>query len=824
MALVGDLQDLSLADIIQSNCIGRNNCRIFLRLASGDGVIHLQDGEIVDAQFDNCRGAEAVYQALRHPQGSFRIDAVSSPRKRFINQPWAEILRESMRQIDAETTAKPQRTNDFYQTEFQPATFLARVNNNTTLSATKNSSLVGRTIAGKYRLEAKIKDGNLGTTYKADNMGMEVAVKILHPFLVDNPDAIERFRHAAHAAARLNHPNAISVLDFGVDTTGLAYIVMEYIKGETLRQYIDRHLRIPLETVNKLLRQICAAVEAAHREGIIHRDLKPENILITGSAGQELIKVVDFGLYTLKSVDENGLLTACGLVIGTHNYMSPELFQGLDIDLKTDIYSIGVILYEIIAGQLPFNDPTPVGVALKHISIKPASLLTHYANLPANIDQVVLCALDKDPKKRQKSAFELATQFQQSLIVKESSANNSASNVLANNSDTTGSTSNDTIGASIDQIAEGKKALAKISKQFAEMSQAAKTTPLVMPDRAGNTNTSSIGNNTQANIRQVLLDKSVPPDNLPLPPIYKEPEYPKTEAPSISPPATKIVQSSPKTGGFSSKLAQLQRSPFAILSLSLLGAASVLAIFFLFMHAKDRNLEPVIDFQAKYELVSGGSLAMGRNVGKGVPINETPSFQVNVQPFYLSRYEVTNVEYQRFVKAMRYRPPIGWNGINYPTGKALHPVTNITWQDTQAYCQWLSATGSGHYRLPTEAEWEFAARSSAGYLYPWGNSWNATRTVCDQTGVDEGLAVDSPQLSGDLSAFKIVGMAGNVSEWTASKYALYPGSSAKSNSCEDCYVFRGGNFESGEDSTTTTFRGVSNQPNVRIGFRVVKEK
>jgi len=263
-------------------------------------------------------------------------------------------------------------------------------------------------IADKYRLDRLLGRGGMGAVYLGTHVDLDrlVAIKLLLPDFTADADALERFRREARAAARLNHPNVADTYDYGVLPDGGAYIVMEMVEGQTLREYMDASGPLPIPEAIAIARQVADGIDAAHRRDIIHRDLKPSNIILTRDhQGQLQAKVVDFGVAKLKEhTTTTGGLTASGSLIGTPRYMSPEQCAGLKTDARSDIYSMGVILYEMLAGRPPFDAPTATAIAIKHIQAVPPPLSEFRPGISAEIEQFITQVLDKDPDKRPQTA------------------------------------------------------------------------------------------------------------------------------------------------------------------------------------------------------------------------------------------------------------------------------------------------------------------------------------------------------------------------------------------------------------------------------------
>jgi serine/threonine protein kinase len=276
-------------------------------------------------------------------------------------------------------------------------------------------------VDGKYRLEQLIAHGGMGSVYRATHLQLDrpVAIKILRPEFLTDAKVVERFNREARAAARLKHPNIIAVYDFGVlPADGGAYLVMEFIAGRSLREEMRlqtaRHGQMRCERAVSLIQQACAGIEAAHQHGIIHRDLKPDNIMIeTDLQGNETAKVLDFGIAKLKEKGQTlQSLTDEGVFIGTPNYIAPEQCLGQAVDGRADIYSLGIILYELLTGRTPFGSSSTANVLLRHLQELPAPPRRFRPDLSEALERVILRALAKSPGQR----FSSCAQFAEELI------------------------------------------------------------------------------------------------------------------------------------------------------------------------------------------------------------------------------------------------------------------------------------------------------------------------------------------------------------------------------------------------------------------------
>jgi serine/threonine protein kinase len=283
--------------------------------------------------------------------------------------------------------------------------------------------LIGHLLDGKYQLVSRLGQGGMGTVYRARriHIGDEVAVKVLHTRYVAEEEAIERFRREARAAAQLRHPNVVVIYDYGEapDAGVLGYIVMELVEGKPLGDILEQEGRLKPDRAIALMRQICAGVGAAHKRNIVHRDLKPDNIVVLPADGHddETLKVVDFGLAKLR--DQLGLdaksLTQTGMIIGTPNYMSPEQCRGDELDSRADVYSLGAILFEMLAGEKPFSAPSAAAVIVKHL-MDPPPALPNENELPPALTAVCRRALSKNSSDRQADASELSREIGEAAI------------------------------------------------------------------------------------------------------------------------------------------------------------------------------------------------------------------------------------------------------------------------------------------------------------------------------------------------------------------------------------------------------------------------
>jgi serine/threonine-protein kinase len=274
------------------------------------------------------------------------------------------------------------------------------------------SQLEGTLIAGRYEIREHIATGGMAIVYKTWDHRVErfVAIKILRALDKNDHRAVERFSREARAAAKLAHPNAVTIYDF-VEEEGQYYLVMEYIHGPTLKQLVGQRKQLQPKQAIEIAAQVCSVLQVAHARGIIHRDIKPQNIMLAGSVGGGSlsdggvwVKLTDFGI--VRVAEEAGL-TNSGIVLGTADYLSPEQARGETLTGPSDLYSLGVVMFEMLAGRPPFVGPTAVSIAMQHASTNPPPLRQFNPMVPPVLEQLVDRTLQKEPEDRFPSAAEM---------------------------------------------------------------------------------------------------------------------------------------------------------------------------------------------------------------------------------------------------------------------------------------------------------------------------------------------------------------------------------------------------------------------------------
>jgi eukaryotic-like serine/threonine-protein kinase len=272
--------------------------------------------------------------------------------------------------------------------------------------------VVGNEIAGRYELQELIGRGGMSSVYKARDSLLErnVAVKILHQQYDADEEFVERFKREARSAARLQHPNIVTVIDRGEDD-GRQYIVFEHIDGENLKEFIVRKGRLDVQEALEIALEIARALSFAHGHGLVHRDVKPQNVLLNGDGRA---KVTDFGI--ARSLDVDSGMTQTGTVLGTSNYIAPEQANGQPVDAQSDVYSLGIVLYELLAGEVPFPGESFVVIAMKHLHEPPPSILDKRRDVPLRVADAIDRALEKDPARRFPTMAAFAAELEQALV------------------------------------------------------------------------------------------------------------------------------------------------------------------------------------------------------------------------------------------------------------------------------------------------------------------------------------------------------------------------------------------------------------------------
>ncbi len=629
-------------------------------------------------------------------------------------------------------------------------------------------SLIGTVLDGRYRLDSLIGVGGMGDVYRATHIHIdtEFAVKLLKPEFVADQTAIKRFRLEAKAAGRIQHPNAVRVTDFGVTPENIVYLVMELVQGPSLRELIRNEKQLETLRAVNIVRQVCGAVDAAHRSGVIHRDLKPDNIIIETHGNTERVKVLDFGIAKLREAKSDTFLTQAGTIIGTPQYMSPEQCQGQSLDPRSDIYSIGIVLYEMLTGTVPFDGESTLQVVYNQLHLIPRSVKELSPQISEPLANVIMRALEKEPAERQSSAIQLSEELKQAVKLEaEEVAYSMAEPFLVPPL------------TPIDGPPSGKYSVEGHDVKFPSLADRS-TTALSAPD-------------SREDRIPTLVRESRRSTN------------PAQKIPTIE----KRLEDS-----------DLKKSRLPLI----VGAAVVLlavVVAIVYFSRKEESVTPTpknVPPPSGMALIQGGKFIMGRDDGS---TDEGPAHEVELKSFFLDVQEVTNQEYKKFVDATGRQVPRNWktNG-SYAPDEARLPVAYVTWDDAASYAKWAGK------RLPTEAEWEYAARGgNTKFVYPWGNQWVDGYANVDRKG--QLKPAPGRSFEKDVSSFGIYDLAGNVSEWVQDNYSEKYGAKPDTR----LRVYRGGNFLDAPDKGTNTYRWADYPQDIpadqilRVGFRCAKD-
>lgn len=618
--------------------------------------------------------------------------------------------------------------------------------------------MLGRTI-GNYEVISQFGEGGMGELYlgRHTRLAREVVIKTIRTEDF-NPRQIEHLRERlereAFIQSQLDHKNIVRVYDF-IAAGETTCIVMEFVPGRDLRKLILNETGpIPYQRALYLFKQILEAIMYAHNfayldksrerhSGIIHRDLKPANILVTPD---DLVKVTDFGIVKVRGVKGG---TQMGFNPGTPEYMSPEQARGRDLDHRSDIYSLGIVLYEMLTGRVPFDmdgaGTSDYEIRRGHIELPVPPLSKFRRGIPGGLEAIVLKALEKNPDNR----FQSAKDFLDAIKGFEL-------------------TGVQTYGGPRKTVVQPVD-----NPPNPDIPDKTVVTPPIDETEIGDPEESSSDEIT-----------------IPIPDQDEKKPRPTSRTIMISIGIVIVA-----AAVFSWWI--LNRAPMSGAS-EIPGGGGV----------ADRVAVP----QGMIS-IPGGEFSMGRDDGNDF---ERPSYKVQVKPFFIDHYEVTNDEYAKFLRQTRRNPPSHWREGQYENGEARLPVVNVTWYEARAFCEWAGK------RLPFEPEWEYTARGRDNRLYPYGNEWKPRFSNALETGLDKPQAVGSyPE--GD-SAFGVADLAGNVAEWTETEYKPYPGSRAKTD--EGNRVIRGGGFRVPAREQTATER-FFDRPTASydfVGFRCAKDQ
>ncbi|MBA2379136.1 MAG: SUMF1/EgtB/PvdO family nonheme iron enzyme [Blastocatellia bacterium] len=716
-------------------------------------------------------------------------------------------------------------------------------------------------LEGKYQIESRLGQGGMGVVYKARHayLKTQLAIKIILPDLVGNdPQLVTRFRQEALAAAAIRHQNVVAVTDYGVLAGSIPFLVMEYVEGEALHDLLTREKVLDPEKAFEVMSAICSGVGAAHHQGIVHRDLKPLNIMICSGKPNmsQAVKILDFGLAKIKSGELLGSFIQAQTtgLMGSPYYMAPEQWADDEPDSRSDIYSLGVILFQMLAGDVPFKGSSIPAIMKKHISDPAPRFSEVGVTISPELEAAVLRTLHKEKDKRTESVEAMIADLREAIFpsaigihtASGASGQMAAVNIKTDPPESLVFVDSVPVGQSRDDgwitlngLQSGSHNL-KISKEgyqdwygdvvidgkpkqvVAELQSSSSAIP--RPPAATIAYPGGISPNTPQNFSNTQ---------------DHDPEMLKTRVQGNQTGEFVDVPSQPKKNklfspvvlGTAGALLFLVISGFGVAGLYMAGAFSGVAGSTVDSGnvANTAKPTPVTKpeprIRAEMVQIPGGSFTMGSNSRRE---NEKPEHPQTVGSFWMDKTEVTNESYHEFIEVTGHRPmPVHWENEKPRPGEEKMPVRYVSQEDAKAFAEWLSERDNLRYRLPTEIEWEYAARNGAkNNVYPWGDKWDRKCAFLDH--ID-----NSPKNVGEQSCpndWGVADLIGNVFEWTSTEAMAYPGSPFEIvPRAEPFYMVRGGGAfykSSGDDRITSTFRtdlaGSTRSPG--LGFRLVRDE
>jgi len=710
--------------------------------------------------------------------------------------------------------------------------------------------MLGKLIDDRYRLIRKIGEGGMGSIYRAvhiENLRV-CAIKLMTGLSPGKDDAIARFKREARNSVRIDSAHAVTVYDSGQTDEGLLYLAMEFIDGKALSRVIAEERVLPIERVIHITNQIAEALAAAHSLPMIHRDLKPDNIMITRKGSNtDFVKVLDFGIAKALADPGGDNLTKTGFVLGTPVYMSPEQLLGEELDPRSDIYSLAIIVYEMLSGRLPFDGDNPQAVMMKRVMSEPIRLRAVAPTLSESVEQAVMAGLTRNRDSRTPSVETFAAEL--------SRVTYGGTQIMGGV--VTGQFSSSGEGRATAQFG-GQQTRVDSSPAFTGQSPPAATSGT----RANPHAPTEI---TQATTKPQQQEPS-PPTRVATPPVFAAPVTVRDLSPTAlaDPIVTDRILTKPE-GGSRGKWIVLA----GLLVLAVIGAIVYIVLrpaadpkigFALlikgapagsqvFINGARREtvsadgglrisgidpgsinvlvsrdgftdytttlngnkgetqtceaqlLPATIDYSGPMVAVAAGEFVMGDDNNEA---DERPAHKVSLASFYIDKYEVSNAQYKKFCDATGHiSPPNPGFDPNYFAGKPNYPVLGVQFGDAKQYAHWAGK------RLPTEEEWEKAASwdslARRKRQYTWGDEFTA-----DRANIATGHPVPTSEATGDLSPYGVLNMAGNALEWVDAPYGPYEGNRTPDPLfLSGDRVIRGGTFlrDSSSEGARGAFRG-----------------
>lgn len=749
----------------------------------------------------------------------------------------------------------------------------------------------------RYQLEKRLGQGGMGVVFQARHIFLKTAhaIKVILPDLVGNdPMLVTRFRQEALAAAAIRHQNIIAVTDFGVVRGTMPFLVMEFVNGRSLQEILAEEKVMPPARALEFISALAAGVAAAHRQNIVHRDLKPLNVMAQNDVPvAEGLKILDFGLAKIKSGELLGSFVQAKTsgLMGSPFYMAPEQWSDDEPDARADIYSLGIILYQMLSGDVPFKGSSIPSIMKKHLTLPPPSFQSLGLNIPPQIEAVVRHALEKEPAARTPSIEVFLRELRDAVSATPAAATKvqRTTGGLDPNQTVISPFSSDTnpglgqvsqpdinsfggtvssgpvvveaqqgISAAYQREQEEKERVAREElareaefQRRAQEEAARKQREEEERERKAREEREAREQQQREQIERVERQARELEDRLArlatsMPPPQQvgviDPEATQVRSVVQTPhmaansfPGQSPYQQSSLSGTQASTSKTSVLLIVATVVIALLVVGGIVTGYVLTRPTTTATGDnpttdgPVTPNQPQKTInadlveIPGGTFQMGRN--DGLP-QERPQHEVTLETFFMDRTEVTNEEYAEFVRDMRVDPPAHWvRGKPLPLQEKW-PVVNVSPKDAEAFAAWRSKRDGVTYRLPTEEEWEYAARSGGQYkLYPWGDRWEDRKAV-----IKEADAKPVGSFPEGANRWGVLDLIGNVWEWTSSKASLYPGSRVGEipAATKDWVIVRGGSYSSDPQDRqipiSATYRDWFDadfrQPN--YGFRLVR--
>jgi formylglycine-generating enzyme required for sulfatase activity len=741
------------------------------------------------------------------------------------------------------------------------------------------------TLDGRYLLERRLGQGGMGVVFQARHIFLKTAhaIKIIIPEMVGNdPMLATRFRQEALAAAAIRHPNIIAVTDFGMVRGTMPFLVMEFVKGRSLQEILTAEGPMKPERAWELIGPIAAGIGAAHRQNIVHRDLKPLNIMVQENMPPtEGLKILDFGLAKIKSGELLGSFVQAQTsgLMGSPFYMAPEQWSDEEPDARADIYSLGIILYQMLAGEVPFKGSSMPSIMKKHLTLPPPSLQSMGVTVPPEIEAVVRHCLEKEVAVRIDSI---------ETFLKELRAATTATPVMVTQGHQTGpldpnrtmvaetaqvdsntkppgfsatsvqppSSGDTNFGASFDSMPGTINLEGEVSQQVAKRAAALKHKREAYDAREAEAvkkreeeaarkqnadqdrqrkeqeERAAKEREQQEKFEKMALQAKELEDRLERlsvsisPASVIDPEVTHLQKGETTNPGGFVPSQSASVVSETKSKSPLMLIVVAAIVVLVLGGVGITAFVLLRPNQTTQVVnkppveEPTPD-KADLVQIDGGSFDMGRNSG---PAQERPAHSIQVPTFYMDKTEVTNAEYADFVRDTNHQAPGYWSGPKPPFGQEQWPVVNVSQEDAIDFAAWRSKRDKTTYRLPTEEEWEYAARNgSQDDLYPWGKDWHDGNAV-----VKEATPAPVGSHANGVNKWGVADLIGNVWEWTSSKVSSYPGNAIKIPAeTSDLVTIRGACYVSdpkAETPVTSAMREFipADTKTPLLGFRLVR--